>query len=92
MTTASAPFRKARNMRSVLTRPVQGMRIVRKLAGYWDRMVPAISAAPYPHFQHRNAAIFGKNVILFTPSFIPLFRLIAHQYMVQIEDLGNIEA
>jgi len=74
-------------MRSVLTRPVQGTRIVRKLAGYWDLMVPAISAAPYPHFQHRNAAIFGINDI----SFNPPVELIVHQYTIQRHYHGNTE-
>ncbi len=59
--TPSAPFASARTIMSVDTRPEHWTRMGRMLGGYCPRIVPAMSAAPYPHFQHRNAAIFGEK-------------------------------
>ena len=57
----SAPFLRDRRICSGSTLAVQGTKMVLRDAGYWRRIVPAMSQAPYPHFQQRNAAILGKN-------------------------------
>ncbi|MHA1793539.1 MAG: hypothetical protein ACTSVI_12895 [Promethearchaeota archaeon] len=59
--TPSAPRPIARITKSVETRPVHGTKIVLKLGGCCARMVPAMSAAPNPHFQQRNEAILGDH-------------------------------
>lgn len=66
--TPSAPLPNALITRSVSTRPLQGTRTVLKDVGYCARMVPAMSAEPYPHFQHKNAIILISSLspILFT--------------------------
>jgi hypothetical protein len=47
----------ARMIKFGVTRPVQLILIGRIVAGYSALIVPAISPAPYPHFQHKNAKI-----------------------------------
>ena len=56
--TPSAPLPKALITKSAPTRPLHGTRTVLKEVGYCARIVPAMSADPYPHFQHRKAMIF----------------------------------
>ena len=53
----SAPFPIARIIKLGVTLPVQLILIGLIVAGYCARIVPAISPAPYPHFQHKNANI-----------------------------------
>jgi hypothetical protein len=55
--TPSAPFPMARIIKLGVTLPVQLILIGLIVAGYCARIVPAISPAPYPHFQHKNANI-----------------------------------
>lgn len=64
MATPSAPFPIARIARSVDTLPVQGTKIVRNEDGCWARIVPAMSAAPKPHFQQRKEAMRGLNSLV----------------------------
>jgi len=58
ITTPSAPLPIARIIKDGVTLPEQLILIGRNVAGYCARIVPAISPAPYPHFQQRNAKIF----------------------------------
>ncbi|MHA1886050.1 MAG: hypothetical protein ACW96S_13410 [Promethearchaeota archaeon] len=57
MTTPSAPLPNARIIKSEPTRPVHGTNTLRIDSGYWARIVPAISAEPYPHFQQAYTMI-----------------------------------
>ena len=51
MTTPSAPLPNARITKSGPTRPAQGTKTFLMESGYCARIVPAMSALPYPHFQ-----------------------------------------
>ncbi|MFX1304979.1 MAG: hypothetical protein ACFFBV_08835 [Promethearchaeota archaeon] len=57
MTTPSAPLPNARIIKSDPTRPVHGTKTILIESGYCARMVPAISAEPYPHFQQAYTII-----------------------------------
>lgn len=61
MITPSAPLLKARITMSEETLAVHITRTGLMLVGYCARIVPAISQAPYPHFQHKNAIILGSK-------------------------------
>jgi len=67
-----APFPIALIIKLGVTLPVQLILIGLMVAGYCARMVPAISPAPYPHFQHMNAIIFTWSfaVIYLVPLYI----------------------
>ncbi|MHA1296618.1 MAG: hypothetical protein ACTSPH_08430 [Promethearchaeota archaeon] len=56
--TPSAPRPIARIIKDGVTLPVQLILIGRIVEGYCALIVPAISPAPYPHFQHIKVKIF----------------------------------
>ena len=62
---------------------MQGTRTVLNDVGYCARIVPAMSAPPYPHFKHKNAKILisFSSIIdrLFTLQFV-----VIHPYMQRI--------
>ena len=65
MTTPSAPFPIARIIKEGVTLPAQLILTGRSVAGYCALIVPAISPAPYPHFQQRKAKIFISSIEVF---------------------------
>jgi hypothetical protein len=70
MTMPSAPLPIARIIKDGVTRPEQLILTGLSVAGYCARIVPAISPAPYPHFQHRKAKILISPfdvLIIITP-------------------------
>lgn len=87
----SAPFLSDRNICSGSTLAVQGTKIVLNDAGYCLRIVPAISHAPYPHFQQRKAAIFGRNspFDIFSPLLYDLKNSINHAFKRFISEISK---
>ena len=73
MTTPSAPLPNARITKSGPTRPAQGTKTILMESGYCARIVPAMSALPYPHFQQAytiilislSSAIFLTSLLLY---------------------------
>ena len=87
--TPSAPFPIALIIKLGVTLPVQLILIGLIVAGYCARMVPAISPAPYPHFQHIKAKIL---TLFFVAIKFHLFKFLLelHQFVFHIEVLCNI--
>ena len=85
----SAPLPKALIIRSSPTLPVHGTKTVRNEVGYCARIVPAISAPPYPHFRHKNAKILISSSVIISPLFNPQL-VIIHQYKPYIEYLYSV--
>ncbi|MFX1304095.1 MAG: hypothetical protein ACFE9X_12135 [Promethearchaeota archaeon] len=73
MTIPSAPLPIARIIKEGVTLPEQLILTGLSVAGYCALIVPAISPAPYPHFQHKNAKIFISPLDLLANYFTSLY-------------------